>query len=450
MVEQKRIINSFLNQGAFPLGTTVNEVGEKLYFPNEPTHLLAPKLFIGNPSETRQQQLQHYLSGTYQLGHCSFVFESNLSDQGLFESLEETIGANGCQRWDFSSSEVMSTFSFDYEELYLDWEATDFQKRWDLATLLGEHLYRFLSSLTEVCPSLSISEKLLFHTIVKTVFVHPHQTLYSVYQVLTDYETRKAYIVKGLEERNEAGESLLDEFDLDVLKQLNETCRQRDDYTGEWREVETGETYARIAQPLIKLFNPFLINQRIRGMFRNPSSSMFNLTEGLTRKQLIFVRLMKPFYSEEARALMVNFLVSKLYLCQLLGQIHEGVSNQSKENENVSKEVAETNYPIHLLFEEFSYQSLTMKYISKQLKEFSNADLSVDLVIEDLRTIKSYLTDFTTMFPSYFFVGPIDACSFKELAQKLPFIASSKKRNELVSYVPFRGEYEEVKTVLSE
>lgn len=448
MIKSKETVVETLNQGTFPLGVTMNESGEKVYFPNGENQLDAPKVFVGAPTGVRQTYLENYLLGIHELGHNAVVFESDFFDREWFEALKETIGETHCQQWDFSSPEVTSAFSFDYEELYADWDESNFQNRWHLADLVAENLYQFLFLLSESSLHLSIAERLLFNTVVKVVFVHPHQTLYEVYNVVTDYETRQHYINKGLSETNEKGETLLDEFDLKVLSKLNELRRERDVYTGEFEEVETGKTYERAAEPIVKLFKPFFANYRIREMFKNPLSSTFHFSEVLSQKQVIFVQVMQPFYSESARMLMINFLISKLHLCRLIKQTDEDRLKHSKKGTGLFNRYLGNDYPLHLLFEDFQPKSLTMKYLAEHLKEISNSGISIDLIMEEIPSPKSYFMNFLSCDPSYFFIGRVKEQSIENLGKRFSFVSSPTKDNEFVCCIPSQGEYKEIRALL--
>lgn len=418
--EEVKLSNAFYH-GTIPLGV-IDPLNPRLVF--QPTKnlevFMLPKVLLGPPGSGKTTYLIWYVLGLMKLEHNVFIFDY-IKNAELTKEITGGLPESMYEVWDFSDEAFASTFSLSYPEVYWEWTQEDFQMRYDIADKIKDHISKLLEALNEgKALGLTAQMERTLGAVAKAVFVHKEQTLYQFYQVLTDYDVRKQYIAKGLADRNAEGISILDDDDIAELERLNETQRVKNPDTGEWEEIDTGETNTRMIESIANRMYVFFKNNRIKRIAKNPVTDKYSLFRIFKEHKMVMVRTPQSYFSEEIRSSIVSFLTLKIWLVKEAGKI-EGVDDETPAPcpENPDRQLKD-KYCTHLIYDEVHQIKPALRFLSSKIKEFRKFRICPMVTSHNLEDFgKENLQNFESCQPTYMFLTTPHQKSLEVVQKKL-------------------------------
>ena len=407
-------------RGIIPLGA-IDPLNPRIIY--QPTNdldvFMLPKVLLGPPGSGKTTYLIWYVLGLTKLKHNIFIFDY-IKNAELTKEITNGLPQDMYEIWDFSDPEFSNSFSLSYPEAYWEWKQDDFQIRYDISDRIKDHIALLLEALNEgKALNLSAQMERTLGAVAKAVFVHKDETLYNFYQVLTDYDVRKKYIQKGIDDKNANGESILDQDDINELERLNETERVRDK-TGEWLELETGGTNVRMIESIANRMYVFFKNNRIKKIAKNPVTDKYSLYRIFEEGKIVMVRTPQSVFSEEIRASIASFLTLKIWLIKEAGKF-KGINDETpmptKEN---PKRLLKDMYCTHLIYDEIHQIKPTLSFLATKIKEFRKFRVCPMLTSHNLDDFgRENLQNFESCQPSYMFLTTPHKKSLEHIEDKL-------------------------------
>lgn len=408
-------------KGVIPLGV-IDPLNPRLIY--QPTNnldvFMLPKVLLGPPGSGKTTYLIWYVLGLMKLKHNVFIFDY-IKNAELTKEITMGLPEDMYEVWDFSDPDFSNTFSLSYPEVYWEWKQEDFQVRYDIADRIKDHISLLLEALNAgKALGLSAQMERTLGAVAKAVFVHKGETLYQFYQVLTDYDVRKSYIAKGLADRNAEGDPILDEDDVYELNRLNETKREKNPETGEWEEIETGETNVRMIESIANRMYVFFKNNRIKKIAKNPVTDQYNLFRIFEEGKMVMVRTPQSVFSEEIRSSIVSFLTLKIWLVKEAGKF-KGIDDETpmptKEN---PKRLLKDMYCTHLIYDEVHQIPSTLLFLASKIKEFRKFRVCPMVTSHNLDDFgRESLQNFESCQPTYMFLTTPHKKSLEHVEDKL-------------------------------
>lgn len=442
--QQETPIPKEMLNGIVPIGV-INPLDPQLLYWNhrDMERFITTKVVMGAPGSGKTTYLQVLINRYYALHQSVFIFDI-IKQCEFTKEVEASLEPGTYKVWDFSKEDFYNHFSFNYCELYRDYEEENYMKRQIVATLIQKQIVRFLDAMNENAQPLTPKMTRYLENVAQIVFVHKNQTLNNFIQALSDYDKRQYYI--NLCESAPVkpnGERLISN---DIIKDVK-TLDKLDEDTGEW-----GTDEVKIDGILTRL-HILRSDPRVRRMLENPITEDYDLQDVILNPKIVMVRVPQQKnsytgeygYSEEIRAMITAFITFKLWL------IKESLGGEGDEDELVENPLGEMVkrkdlHVVHMIYDEVHQFSQTIEMLGVHLKEFRKFRLGAVFTCHGITNFSaSVQKELSKLGAAYLLLSPTEHETVDALKNHFsnldPQEIKEMERYHLAAYVPAEGAY---------
>ena len=430
--------------GVVPIGV-INPLDPQLLYWNhrDMERFVTTKVIMGAPGSGKTTYLQVLINRYYALRQSVFIFDV-IKQCEFTKEVEESLEPGTYEIWDFSKEEFYNHFSFNYCELYRDFDETNYMKRQIVATLIQKQIIRFLDAMNENAQPLTPKMTRFLESVAQIVFVHKNQTLNDFIQALSDYDMRQSYIRRCESTPiKENGERLISP---DIIKEVQKLDKYDED-ADEWITDE-GKIDGILTRLHILRSDP-----RVRRMLENQMTDAYDLQEVVLNPKIVMIRVPQQKnsytgeygYSEEIRAMITAFITFKLWLIkESLGV--EGDENELVENLLGEKVKRKDLHVVHMIYDEVHQFSQTVEMLGVHLKEFRKFRLGAVFTCHGITNFSATVQkELSKLGAAYLLLSPTEHETVDALKNHFsnldPQEIKEMERYHLAAYVPAEGSY---------
>ena len=442
--QQEGSLPKELLKGVAPIGIMDSLDPKILYWDHQDMdRFIVPKVLMGGPGSGKTTYLQLLINRFCALRHTVVVFDV-IQQCEFTKGVEESLDPGMYEVWDFSKEEFYNQFSFNYGELYREFDENDYMKRRIIASLIQGHLLHFFEAINEKTPSLTVKSMRYLKSVAQIVFVHKDQTLNDFIKALSDYEVRQSYI-RACEAVpvKEGGERLVSEEVMEWIKKLDKFDEERNQWVT--NEEEIGGILTRL--------RGLTSDARVQRMLENKQTDACDFREVILNPKIIMIRVPQQKnavtgeygYSEEIRAMITAFITFKIWL------IKEWLDCEGDDEELVENLLGEQVkrkdlHVVHLMYDEVHQFPQFVEVLSRYLKEFRKFRLGVVFTCHGMTNFNIPVQkEFSKIGVAYLLLSPIEQETVDQLkncfSQITPQAIKEMERGCLAAHIPAESSY---------
>ncbi len=436
--------------GVIPIGI-INPLDPKILYWNhrDMERFITTKVLMGAPGSGKTTYLQLLINRFYALRQSVFIFDI-IKQCEFTKEVEESLDPSAYVVWDFSKADFYNHFSFNYCELYRDYEEDNFMKRQVIASYIQKQIVNFLDAMNANAQPLTPKMKRYLESVAQIVFVHKDQTLNDFMKVLSDYETRQKYLRKCENVRNSEGYLLVPE---DIIRDVRALDKQEKivDENGEedfvWTTDETK------VDAILTRLHVLKSDPRVRRMLENPVTEDYDLQSIILDPKVVMIRVPQQKnavtgeygYSEEIRSMITAFITFKLWL------IKEALGCEGDEEELVENLLGEQVkrkdlHVVHMMYDEVHQIPQTIEMLAVHLKEFRKFRLGAIFTCHGITNFsKSAQEALQQIGTAYLLLSPTEHETVDKLKTCFsnidPQDIKEMERHHVAAYVPAGSAY---------